>query len=157
MFWNQFSQKSPRALHVLNHVGSWRLAAVGGWQLATGGWWRLVVVGGGWWLVIGGWWQLAVVGSWQLVAAGGWRLAVGGWWRLAVGGWWSLGAVLSKKKNWSLKDRPAPPPKCWALLTPPHMEHPTSPIACLTPCGMTGTGPRGMGGGRAASGQAQHL
>ena len=56
---------------------------------ATGRRWRLAVVGGGWWLA-----------------------AVGGWRELAVGGWWSLGrslrAVLSKKKkNWSLKDRPA--------------------------------------------------
>ena len=52
VFRNQFSQKSPRALHVLNHgwwqlaVGGWWLAAVGGWQLATGGWWRLAAVGG---------------------------------------------------------------------------------------------------------------
>ena len=62
VFRNQFSQKSPRALHVLNH-GWWRLA-VGSWRLAVGNWWlvavgggwrRLVVVGGGWWLVIGGW------------------------------------------------------------------------------------------------------
>ena len=87
------SQKSPRALHVLNHgwwqlaVGGWRRLAVGGWQLATGGWWRLVVVGGGWWLAVGGWRQLAVVGSWRLVAAGGWRrlAAVGGWRLVAVG------------------------------------------------------------------------
>ena len=86
VFQNQFSQKSPRALHVLNH-GWWRLA-VGGWQLATGGWWRLVVVGGGWWLVIGGWWRLTVVGSWRLVAVGGWRrlVAVGGWRLVAIGG-----------------------------------------------------------------------
>ena len=42
----QFSQKSPRAHHVL---------AVGGWRLAVGGgWWRLMAVGGGWWLGIGG-------------------------------------------------------------------------------------------------------
>ena len=46
MFHNQFSQKSPRALHVLNHgwwrlaVGSWRRLAVGSWQLAVGGGWR---------------------------------------------------------------------------------------------------------------------
>ena len=124
VFRYQFSQKSPRALHVLNHgwwqlaVGGWRLAAVGGWQLATGGWWRLVVVGGGWWLAVGGWRRLAVVGSWRLVAAGGWRrLVAGGWWWLVVGGWWrlavdgswrlavggplgrSLRAVLSKKKK----------------------------------------------------------
>ena len=108
VFQNQFSQNSPRALHVLNHgwwrlaVGGWRLA-VGSWQLATGGWWRLVV---------GDWWRLAVVGGWRLVAAGGWqRLVVGGWWRLAVGGplGRSLRAVLSKKKKiWSLKDRPEP-------------------------------------------------
>ena len=37
------SQKSPRALHVLNHgwwqlaVGGWRRLAVGSWQLAVGG------------------------------------------------------------------------------------------------------------------------
>ena len=111
MFRYQFSQKSPRVLHVLNH---------GWWQLATGGWWRLVVVGGGWWLAVGGWRRLAVVGSWRLVAAGGWRrLVVGGWWRLAVDGSWrlavggplgrSLRAVLSKKKKiWSLEDPPAP-------------------------------------------------
>ena len=125
VFQNQFSQKSPRALHVLNHgwwrlaVGGWRRLAVGSWQLAVGGgWWRLVVVGGGWWLVIGGWWRLAVVGSCRLVAVGGWRrlvaggwrrLVVGGWWRLAVDGSWrlavggplgrSLRAVLSKKKK----------------------------------------------------------
>ena len=43
VFRNQFSQKSPRALHVLNHgwwrlaVGGWRLVAVGGWRLAVGG------------------------------------------------------------------------------------------------------------------------
>ena len=120
------SQKSPRALHVLNHgwwqlavggwrrlaVGGWRLA-VGGWQLATGGWWPLVVVGGGWWLAVGGWRRLAVVGSWRLVAAGGWRpLVVGGWWRLTVDGSWrlavggplglSLRAVLSKKQKKNL-------------------------------------------------------
>ena len=92
VFQNQFSQKSTRALHVLN-PGWWRLA-VGGWQLATGGWWRLVVVGGGWWLVIGGWWRLAVVGSWWLVAAGGLRrLVAGGWWRLVAVGGWRLVAV----------------------------------------------------------------
>ena len=46
MFRNQFSQKSPRALHVLNH-----------------GWWQLVVVGGGWWwqVAVGGWWSLGAV------------------------------------------------------------------------------------------------
>ena len=45
VFQNQFSQKSPRALHVLNH-GWWRLA-VGSWQLAVGGgWWWLAAVGG---------------------------------------------------------------------------------------------------------------
>ena len=120
------SQKSPRALHVLNHgwwqlaVGGWRRLAVGSWQLA---------VDGGWWLTVGGWRHLAVVGSWRLVAAGGWRrLVAGGWWRLVVGGWWrlavdgswrlavggplgrSLRAVLSKnnkKKISSLKDAPA--------------------------------------------------
>ena len=64
-----FSQKSPRAHHVL---------AMGGWQLAVGEW-RLVAVGGGWRrLVFGDWW-LMPVGS-------GWRLAVGRRWRLAVGG-----------------------------------------------------------------------
>ena len=45
VFQNQFSQKIPRALHVLNH-GWWRLA-VGSWQLAVGGgWWWLAAVGG---------------------------------------------------------------------------------------------------------------
>ena len=34
VFRNQFSQNSPRALHVPNH-GWWRLA-VGGWRLAVG-------------------------------------------------------------------------------------------------------------------------
>ena len=84
---NQFSQKSPQALHVLNHgwwrlaVGGWRRLAVGGWRLAlaTGGWWRLVVVGGGWWLVaVGSGWRLAVGRHWRLAA-------VGGWWLVAVG------------------------------------------------------------------------
>ena len=77
VFRDQFSQKSPQALHVLNH---------GWWPLAVG-WW-LVVVGGGWWLVIGGWWRLAVVSRWRLVAAGGWRrlVSVGGWRLVAVGG-----------------------------------------------------------------------
>ena len=92
VFRNQFSQKSPRALHVLNH-GWWRLAVGGGWQLATGGGWRR--------LVVGGWWRLAV-GGWSPLAVGG------GWWLAVGGGWWSLGAVLSKKKKISsLKDRPA--------------------------------------------------
>ena len=36
MFRNQFSQKSPRALHVLNH-GWWRLAVDASWRLAVGG------------------------------------------------------------------------------------------------------------------------
>ena len=72
----QFSQKSPRALHMLNH-GWWQLA-VGGWQL---------VVGGGWWLVIGGWWLVAVGSGWQLAVGRRWRLAaVGGWRLVAVGG-----------------------------------------------------------------------
>ena len=67
VFRNQFSQKSPRALHVLNHllvaVGGWRLAAVGGgWQLAVGNWWLVVV---------GGWRWLAAVGSWRLVVPWG--------------------------------------------------------------------------------------
>ena len=46
VFQNQFSQKSPRALHVLNH-GWWRLA-VGNWRLVAvgGGWWWLAAVGG---------------------------------------------------------------------------------------------------------------
>ena len=53
VFRNQFSQKSPRALHVLNH-GWWRLA-VGGWQLvAVGCRWRLAAVGGGWRLAVDG-------------------------------------------------------------------------------------------------------
>ena len=44
VFRYQFSQKSPRALHVLNH-GWWRLVAVGGWrELAVGGWWSLGAV-----------------------------------------------------------------------------------------------------------------
>ena len=60
VFRNQFSQKSPRALHVLNH-GWWRLA-VGGWQLA---------VGGGWQLAVGRRWRLAAVGGWRLLAVGG--------------------------------------------------------------------------------------
>ena len=107
VFRYQVSQKSPRALHVLNH-GWWRLAvgggwwwlAVGSWQLAVGGgWWWLVVVGGGWLLAVGGWRRLAVVGSWRLVAAGGWRrlvaggwrrLVAGGWRRFVAGGWWRL-------------------------------------------------------------------
>ena len=76
VFRNQFSQKSPRALQVLNH-GWWRLA-VGAWQLAVGGgWWRLVV--GDWWLVaVGSGWQLAVGRRWRLAAVGGWQLVVGG-------------------------------------------------------------------------------
>ena len=125
VFRNQFSQKGPQALHVLNH-GWWRLA-VGSWQLAVGGgWWRLVV--GDWWLVaaVSGWqlavgrrWRLAAVGGWRLVAVGGWQLAVDGSWRLAVGGplGRSLRAVLSKeKKIWSLKDRPGKPPPSWGPL-----------------------------------------
>ena len=59
------SQKSPRALHVLNH---------GWWQLAVGGWRRLAV--GGWQLAVGGSWWLAVGGGWQLMGVGGWRLVV---------------------------------------------------------------------------------
>ena len=43
VFRHQFSQKSPRALHVLNH--GWWWLAVGGWRLAVGNW-RLVAVGG---------------------------------------------------------------------------------------------------------------
>ena len=118
MFQNQFSEKSPRALHVLNH-GWWRLA-VGGWRLAVGNWW-LVAVGGGWrrlvvgdwWLVVGGGWQWLAVGGWlPLAVGGGWWLAVAvGGWRLVVGGplGRSLRAVLSKKKKISsLKDRPVP-------------------------------------------------
>ena len=53
VFRYQFSQKSPRALLVLNHgwwrlaVGGWRRLAVGSWQLAVGGgWWWLAAVGG---------------------------------------------------------------------------------------------------------------
>ena len=139
VFRYQFSQKSPQALHVLNH-GWWQLA-VGGWQrlawqLATGGWWRLVVVGGGWWLAVGGWRRLAVVGSWRLVAAGGWRrLVAGGWWWLVVGGWWrlavdgswrlavggplgrSLRAVLSKKKKISSLKEPLFQPKVFVVNT----------------------------------------
>ena len=111
------SQKSPRALHVLNHgwwqlaVGGWRRLAVGSWQLAVGGgWWWLAAVGG-WRLVVGGSWQWLAVGGWSPLAVGGgwWRLVVGGWWQLAVDGSWrlavggplgrSLRAVLSKKKK----------------------------------------------------------
>ena len=72
VFRNQFSQKSPRALHVLNHVGGWRLA-------------------------VGNWWLVAVGGGWQLAVGHRWRLAVDGSWRLAVGG--PLGRSLAKKKN----------------------------------------------------------
>ena len=85
VFRYQFFQKSPRALHVLNH---------GWWQLAVGGWRRLAV--GSWQLAVGGgWWWLAAVGGWPLVVGGGWQwLAVGGWSPLAVGGgWWRLVAV----------------------------------------------------------------
>ena len=54
VFRNQFSQKSPRALHVLNH-GWWRLA-VGGWRRLAVGSWQLAVGGGWWWLAaVGGW------------------------------------------------------------------------------------------------------
>ena len=81
--------------------GGWRLAVGGGWRLAVGNWW-LVAVGGGW--------RRLVVGDWWLVAVGsGWQLVVGRRWRLVVGCWWSLGAVLSKKKVSSLKDRPGRP------------------------------------------------
>ena len=132
----QFSQKSPRALHVFNHgwwrlaVGGWRLAVGGDWRLAVGHW-RLVVVGGGWWLAVGGWWWLVVVGRWRLVAVGGLRrlVAVGGWWGLAVGGWWSLGAVLNEKKIWFLKDRPAG--GCQKLRTV-QSEQATNPKRVLT-------------------------
>ena len=81
VFRYQFSQKSPRALHVFNH---------GWWQLAVGGWRRLAV--GSWQLAVGGgWWWLAAVGGWRLVVGGGWQwLAVGGWSPLAVGGGWWL-------------------------------------------------------------------
>ena len=54
VFRNQSSQKSPRALHVLNH-GWWRLA-VGGWRRLTVGSWQLAVGGGWWWLAaVDGW------------------------------------------------------------------------------------------------------
>ena len=87
-------------------IGGWRLVEIAGWRLAVGGWRRLAAVGGSCQLVMGGWWRLAAVDGWRLVAVGGWwRLAVGGSWRLAVGG--SLGRSLTKKKIWSLKDRPA--------------------------------------------------
>ena len=85
------SQKSPRALHVLNHgwwqlaVGGWRLA-VGSWQLAVGGGWRRLVAGGWWLEAVGSGWQLTVGRRWRLAAVGGWRLvAVGGWRLVAVG------------------------------------------------------------------------
>ena len=86
VFRNQFSQKIPRALHVLNY-GWWRLA-VGGWWLAVGNW-RLVAVGGGWRrLVVGDWWLVAVGSGWQLAVGRRWRLAaVGGSRLVAVGGW----------------------------------------------------------------------
>ena len=112
------SQKSPRALHVLDHgwwqlavgcwrlaVGNWRLVAVGGgWRRLVAGSWWLEAVGSGWQLAVGRRWQLPAVGGWRLVAVGGWRLvavAVDGSWRLAVGGplGLSLGAFLSKKKK----------------------------------------------------------
>ena len=68
-----------------------------------------LAVGGGWWLAVGGGWWLAA-GGWRLVVGGWLRLAVDGSWRLAVGGplGRSLRAVLSKtkKKTWSLQDRP---------------------------------------------------
>ena len=67
----QFSQKSPRAHHVLA-VGCWRLA-VGDSRLVAVGDWGLVVDGGWQWLAVAGWLPLVVGG-------------VGGWWRLAVGG-----------------------------------------------------------------------
>ena len=112
VFRNQFAQKSPRALHVLNHgwwrlaVGGWRRLAVGGRQLAVGGgWWWLAVVGG-WWLVVGGGWQLAVGRRWRLAAVGGWRLVAVGGWRLVVPWGGPKGRSLPKKKIWSLKDRP---------------------------------------------------
>ena len=80
VFRYHFSEKSPRALHVLNH-GWWRLALGGRRWLAVGSW--QLAVGGGWW-----WLAAAVVGDWWLVAVGsGWQLAVGRRWRLAaVGG-----------------------------------------------------------------------
>ena len=54
VFRYQFSQKSPRALHLLNH-GWWRLA-VGGWRRLAVGSWQLAVGGGWWWLAaVGGW------------------------------------------------------------------------------------------------------
>ena len=83
---SQFSQKSPRAHHVLA-VGGWRLV-VGGWRLAVGGW------------------GLVVDGSWQWLAVGGWSpLVVGGWWRwrrLMVP-WGALRAVLTKKNSSPLR------------------------------------------------------
>ena len=91
VFRNQFSQKSPRALHVLNH-GWWRLA-VGGWRLAVGNW-RLAAVGGGWRrLVVGDWWLVVVGSGWQLAAGRRWRLAAVGGWRLVTVGGWRLVAV----------------------------------------------------------------
>ena len=91
--------------------GGWRLAVGGSWRLAVGNW-RLVAVGGGWRrLVVGDWWLVEVGSGWQLAVDRRWWLAaVGGGWWLAVGGplGQSLRAVLSKtkKKIWSLKDRP---------------------------------------------------
>ena len=114
VFRNQFSKKSPRALHVPNH-GWWQLA-VGGWRRLGLGSWQLPLDGGSWWLtarlVVGDRSSLAVSGGWwRLVVGVYWRLAVDGSWRLAVGGPFkrSLRAVLSKKKKrkiGSLKDRP---------------------------------------------------
>ena len=94
-----FSQKSPRAHHVLA-VGGWRLA-VGDWRLvAVGGGWRRLVVGDWWLMAVGSGWQLAAGRRWRLAAVGGWRLAVGGGWRLALGSplGRSLRAVLNKTK-----------------------------------------------------------
>ena len=119
MFWNQLAQKARGHSMCSTMVGGgWRLAVGGGWQLAVGnswlvaaggGWRRLVV--GDWWLVVGGGWQWLEVGDWSpLAVGGGWWLAVGGRWWLVCSGWWSLGAVLSKKKISSLKDRPAGTP-----------------------------------------------
>ena len=141
----QFSQKSPRALHVL---------AMGDGRLAVGGWWRLVV--GVWWLMaVGSSWRLAAGRRWRLAAVDGWRLvAVGGWWLVAIGGWrlMVLGAVLNKNKIQSLKDPPCPHllrcttlrvlhrtravPNAWGHRTVPH----TPPHAITRNASRTATG-----------------
>ena len=144
VFQNQFSQKSPRALHVLNH-GWWQLAVGGGWRLAVRNW-RLVAVGGGWRrLVAGGWWLEAVGSGWQLAVGRRWRLAaVGGWRLVAVGSplGRSLRAVLSKKKKsrplrTSLVSIGAPEDPQLSLVLASTLGMP-SPVPLPTECGPHG-------------------